>query len=452
MCSRLSRDIGPNQIFPHALENPHFVSFRNFQNVKNKEKFTATAKSFDFLCATKKTMANRTPKEIWVKIWSLVDFKTMQKSCTVVCKNWREGIRGNASLSDHMTLNNEQKSLEDINEVLSNWEALKIVRMSSEMSNDELLQLAPHPSLEKIIFPMEFELGILGRVTKVCFDLKNKSTRTTSIENVVELHLLDFFEGWHWMSHLEEAIDPFFKRYKAEDISLKLEAMARTMINLETLHVFDWKKKPEKLKYFALFFRGLQHCKTLSELILPMEFREYAKYTPNIKKLEIEGSSELPLEEVDWIANFEKLEILKLKFLRFKDKATDIKDFTAEMFGKLTHLKSLELNDCALMYEHAFLMNIHEIIPSLKTLIMTSDPSDSMFPMNIEYLVAVLDSIGNIKNLCIKGDSYGAPFYLLNNKCFDRTLPNNLDRNQIGCIFHDAFDIVNQKFSIDSTI
>ena len=136
MCSRLSRDIESNQIFPHVLENPHFVSFRNFQHVKVEEK------SFDFLCAIKKTMANKTPKEIWVKIWSLVDFKTLQKSCTVVCKNWREGIRGNASLSDHMTLNNKQKSLEDINEVLSNWEALKIVRMSREMSNDELLQLA----------------------------------------------------------------------------------------------------------------------------------------------------------------------------------------------------------------------------------------------------------------------------------------------------------------------
>ena len=99
----------------------------------------------------------------------------------------------------------------------------------------------------------------------------------------------------------------------------------------------------------------------------------------------------------------------------------------------------------------SFYMNMHEIIPSLETLIMTSEPSDSMFPMNIEYLVASLDSIGNIKNLCIKDDSYGAPFYLLNNKCFDRTLPNNLDRNQIGSIFHDAFEIINQKFSIDST-
>ena len=111
-------------------------------------------------------MANVTPKEIWVKIWSLVDFKTLQKSCTVVCKNWFDGIRGNASLSDQMTLNNEQKSHEDINQVLSHWEALRVVQMSSEMAHVELLQLAPHSSLEKIIFSKEYELGLWGRVTK----------------------------------------------------------------------------------------------------------------------------------------------------------------------------------------------------------------------------------------------------------------------------------------------
>ena len=81
-------------------------------------------------------MANIIPKEIWVEIWSRVEFRSRQKSCTLVCKDWFEGIRGNASLSGEMTLNNCQKSLEDINLVLSHWEKLRIVRMkSSEMSN-----------------------------------------------------------------------------------------------------------------------------------------------------------------------------------------------------------------------------------------------------------------------------------------------------------------------------
>ena len=64
----------------------------------------------------------------------------------------------------------------------------------------------------------------------------------------------------------------------------------------------------------------------------------------------------------------------------------------------------------------------------------------------------MLDSIGNVRNLYIKDTSdFRAPFYLLNNKDFNRTLPNNLDEDQIRAIFHTAFDIINKKFSIDLT-
>ena len=233
-------------------------------------------------------MANTTPKEIWVEIWSLVDFKTLQKSCTLVCKDWFGGIRGSTSLSGQMALNNRQKSLEDINLVLSHWEKLRIVQMSSELSNVDFLQLAPHSSLEKIIFQKEFQLGIWGKVTKACFDLKNKSSGTNSIENIVELHLLDFFECWHWKkTYHDEENQPFSKRFKAEE-DTSLEPIARMMLHLETLHVMDDSGydyiEPEKLKYYARFFHGLQHCKNLSELNISSDFGDYANYTPNIKK------------------------------------------------------------------------------------------------------------------------------------------------------------------------
>ena len=384
------------------------------------------------------------PKEIWVEIWSLVDFRTLQKSCTVVCKNWFEGIRGSTDLSSQMVLNNCQKSLEDINLVLSHWDKLRIVRMSSEMPNVELLQLAIHPSLEKIIFPKEFQLGIWGKVTKACFDLKNKSSGTNSIENIVELHLLDFFECWHWKkTYHDEENQPFSKRFKAEE-DTSLEPIARMMLHLETLHVMDDSGydyiEPEKMKYFARFFRGLQHCKNLSELNLSTDFEDYANYTPNIKKLTVKGNCNFGLEFLDWIANLEKLEILKLEMLRFEDKETDIEDFTRKMFGKLTHLKILEFDDCSLMYEPEFLMNILEIIPSLETLIMTKE-FDNHFPMDIDYLVAVLDSIGNVKNLHIN-EFY--PAYYLNE-------PNDLDEDQIKAVLQTAMDIINKKFSIEST-
>ena len=171
-------------------------------------------------------MANMIPKEIWVKIWSLVDFRTLQRSCTLVCKYWFGGIRGSTRLSGKMAVNDWQKSLKDINLVLENWEANNcpnVTQMSCEMSDSDLLQLATHPSLKKIYFQQEYELGIWGKVTKVCFDLKNKSS-VTNIENVVELHLENFFDEWHsrkYDSSVQNDVhQPFLKRFKIEDISL----------------------------------------------------------------------------------------------------------------------------------------------------------------------------------------------------------------------------------------
>ena len=117
------------------------------------------------------------------------------------------------------------------------------------------------------------------------------------------------------------------------------------------------------------------------------------------------------------------------------------------MFGKLIHLKSLKLSDCALMYEPAFLMNIHKFMPSLETLVMNTDLDDP-FPMDINHLVEFLDSIGSIKNLCIEG--YGFQ-YLLNNKEFQRPILNYLNEDQTKVIFERAMEVINKKFPINST-
>ena len=275
-------------------------------------------------------MSNRIPKEIWVEIWSLVDFRTLQKSCTLVCKYWFGGIRGSTSLSG-MALNNWQKSLEHINLVLENWEANNcpnVTQMSCEMSESDLLHLATHPSLKKIYFQQEYELGIWGKVTDVCFDLKTKSP-ATSIENVVRLHFLNFFEKWNWRDYHDEVHQPALKRFKTEDI-FSMEPIARTMLNLETLQIFDdshdhVKGMQNKIKYFEPFFHGIQHCQNLTELILGVDIGEYAAFTPNIRKLFITGQLQLHLEDLDWIAKLKKLESLTLDMLRFGDKKIDIK-------------------------------------------------------------------------------------------------------------------------------
>ena len=81
--------------------------------------------------------------------------------------------------------------------------------------------------------------------------------------------------------------------------------------------------------------------------------------------MKIKGGYDFPLEDFDWVANLKKLEILKLEMFRVYDKEIDIEDLTRKMFGNLTNLKSLELDDCSLSYETDFLLNINEIISML---------------------------------------------------------------------------------------
>ena len=104
----------------------------------------------------------------------------------------------------------------------------------------------------------------------------------------------------------------------------------RTMLNLETLQIFDdshdhVKHMQDKIKYFEPFFHGIQHCQNLTELILGVDMGEYAAFTPNIKTLFITGQLQLHIEDLNWIANLKKLESLTLDMLRFGDKKIDIK-------------------------------------------------------------------------------------------------------------------------------
>ena len=100
------------------------------------------------------------------------------------------------------------------------------------------------------------------------------------------------------------------------------------------------------------------------------------------------------------------------------------------------------------MYEPDFLINIHEIIPSLETLIMETD-LPMIMPMDINCLIKVLDSIGNVKNLsiyCCLGFQYR-----LNSKEFRRHIQNDLNEDQTRVVFERAMEVINKKFPISST-
>ena len=75
-------------------------------------------------------------EEVWMIIWSFLDFKTVQKICTRVSKTWFEMIRS-SKLSWEMTLRQsvyDQYEIEvtDFNGILSHWKDIRVIHFSSE--------------------------------------------------------------------------------------------------------------------------------------------------------------------------------------------------------------------------------------------------------------------------------------------------------------------------------
>ena len=114
------------------------------------------------------------PKEIWIHIFSFLDFESLQKRSTLVCQNWLAIIRNDCYLSGELRLNYNQKLMSsDINSVLANWKKLKILRISRfrkiNLESEKLIiydnigevdlrnvNLKVCKSLDKVIVPHNF--------------------------------------------------------------------------------------------------------------------------------------------------------------------------------------------------------------------------------------------------------------------------------------------------------
>ena len=72
------------------------------------------------------------PEEIWIFIWSYLDFMTLQKTCTCVSKSWLEMIR-RSKLSWEMKLAiADMLEVKDFNAILSHWTDVREIHFSSE--------------------------------------------------------------------------------------------------------------------------------------------------------------------------------------------------------------------------------------------------------------------------------------------------------------------------------
>jgi len=133
------------------------------------------------------------PREMWIEIWSYLDFKTLQKTCTLVSKTWFEEIRNSTRLSGEMTLKTSWPwwNVKEINKVLSHWKKLRVLHMTMDKEITGF-NLNEHFLLRKIIIPRSIPLEDLddwAMSKKIWFDPKEYSSKPQSLENVVDLEI-----------------------------------------------------------------------------------------------------------------------------------------------------------------------------------------------------------------------------------------------------------------------
>jgi hypothetical protein len=131
------------------------------------------------------------PEEIWIIIWSYLDFKTIQKTCTRVSKSWLKMIRS-SKLSWEMKLQDtiffpkrnpgvDLLGVEDFNAILSQWQDLRELHFSSYHDFAKFrLSMNSKKSLKKIVNPnhMEIFLHPTSVVTGYWVDVAQLKTPT----------------------------------------------------------------------------------------------------------------------------------------------------------------------------------------------------------------------------------------------------------------------------------
>ena len=133
---------------------------------------------------TKSKISSEISPEIWVKIFGYLDFKSLQRIATCVCKRWFEIIRNDTTLSGKLTLTCRSSS--EINSILGKWKKLKILhlpdfygnytkeqgeylkqRFENKFAKDDLkdVDMKCCVSLEKVIIRHNFEGMYLTKST-----------------------------------------------------------------------------------------------------------------------------------------------------------------------------------------------------------------------------------------------------------------------------------------------
>ena len=215
------------------------------------------------------------PSEVWIQIWSFLDFIDCQKICTLVSKEWFNIIRNSTRLSGEMIFNVKKQKIKDINNALSRWPKLKVLHLFDCSKNSSRLRkllshwekvkkftlttdtfginLTEHALIRKIVVPesMHFEeLHDWGKATEVWFDPKNWTPANLSNVKSLEIYV------------------NFFPK------DVEIVQIGNVLMNVEELFITD-KSGPSYVIFNSEFILGFQNfifgfkkLKTVSILVI----------------------------------------------------------------------------------------------------------------------------------------------------------------------------------------
>ena len=338
------------------------------------------------------------PKEMWIEIWSNLDFDT-QKICTRVSKEWKKNIRGSIRLSSEIFLNLDfglsgGLSVEDINTVLSSWPQLKTLHVSNL---DSISRPGINLKYNDAAFVVDgSSSGMLGNVS---------ANFTTSLEKII-------------ISQPEHLPITRSKRCMNENQLKEL--------------IVPWKLEVEK---FWLDPKNIMSPIKIENVLgihlEPSDNDELDAYLKKIRPMTIETLSINPKRlgkpwNFDWILNFRNL-----KKLTIKDVVLDFDpSYMFDVLKKINGMKTIQLSYCWL--EKDFFDQILKQFPPGHSLIIHSNCTISI---PITSLLEILTSLGEMKaqkNLKIdKIDAY---------------LVNYLDKEKTKEVVEKAQEIIDEKF------
>ena len=226
------------------------------------------------------------PKEVWVQIWSFLNFKTLHKICRSVCKTWFLDIRESGRLSGRLKIRNCELQDSELKKILSNWEKLKVLELCKATEIDLSVT---HKFLNKVINPLD------GEDEEI---INNSLNNNAILEKTVNKIWFDPSKSTP-MSCQDSIIDVTLKLDLDNDVNTNVSSheLAIFMKNLESAHIILWTEEDGiNESVYAPLFESLESCPNLEKLILEVT------YTPNFSMLGRDLYIAIKLTPSSWLS------------------------------------------------------------------------------------------------------------------------------------------------------